>query len=72
MSKNVGPTDRGIRIAAGAALGLASIAVLLDLLGLPSVSSPVLGVLALILLATGVSGTCGLYSLIGVDTSRTR
>lgn len=70
MKRNVGPTDRKVRLVAGAALGITSLGILLDLLPLPSVASPALGVVALILLATGASGTCGLYSLVGVNTDR--
>lgn len=70
MKQNVGPTDRKVRLVAGAALGITSLGILLDLLPLPSVASPALGVVALILLATGASGTCGLYSLVGVNTDR--
>lgn len=72
MDRNVGATDRGVRVTAGAALGVASLGVLLNLLPLPSIASPVLGVVALILLVTGATGSCGFYSLIGVSTDRSR
>jgi hypothetical protein len=31
--------------------------------------SPVLGLAAVILLVTGVTGTCGLYSVLGIRTN---
>jgi hypothetical protein len=52
----------------GAVAGLVSIGILIDAVPLPAVSSPVLGVAAMILLVTGVTGFCGLYTVLGVDT----
>lgn len=68
MDENVGATDRQLRTALGAVLGIASLAILAEVIALPSVFSPILGVLALVMLGTAATGTCGLYSLIGVDT----
>jgi hypothetical protein len=68
MDENVGATDRQLRTALGAVLGIASLAILAGVIALPSVLSPILGVLALVMLGTAATGTCGLYSLIGVDT----
>jgi hypothetical protein len=72
MEKNVGDTDGLIRILLGAVSGILSIAVLADLLPssvpLPEVASPVLGVIALALLATGFTNKCGLYSALGMST----
>jgi hypothetical protein len=68
MIQNVGTTDRQLRTALGAVLGIASLATLAEVIALPSILSPVLGVLALVMLGTAATGTCGLYSLIGVDT----
>lgn len=68
MNRNVGSTDRLVRIALGAVLGAVSLAVLAGSVPLPTVLSPVLGVLALVLLVTGATSTCGLYSVLGVDT----
>jgi hypothetical protein len=71
MERNVGDTDRLARIVLGAVLGLASLAILGDALGgVPAILSPVLGVVALVLLVTGATSTCGLYSLLGVNTAR--
>ncbi|MFB6100303.1 MAG: DUF2892 domain-containing protein [Candidatus Nanohalobium sp.] len=76
MEKNVGDTDGLVRMALGAVLGLVSLVVLAqdmgmvsELLPLPAVASPILGVVALVLLATGYTGKCALYSALGVDTS---
>jgi hypothetical protein len=68
MARNVGSTDQLVRILLGAVAGLVSIGILIDAVPLPAVSSPVLGVAAMILLVTGVTGFCGLYTVLGVDT----
>jgi hypothetical protein len=68
MARNVGSTDQLVRILLGAVAGLVSIGILIDVVPLPAVSSPVLGVAAMILLVTGVTGFCGLYTVLGVDT----
>lgn len=68
MEANVGATDRQLRTALGAILGTVSLAVLGGVTGLPSVLSPVLGVLSAVLLGTAATGTCGLYTALGVDT----
>ena len=68
MEQNVGSLDKTVRIAAGAVAGLLSLAVLGGQVGLPAVASPVLGVVALVMLGTAATGTCGLYSVLGVDT----
>lgn len=72
MQRNVGSTDSAVRIAIGAVLGALSLAVLANLVPLPALASPVLGVIALIALVTGATRTCGLYSLLGVRTDRSR
>ena len=68
MEKNVGSNDKVVRIVVGAVAGVLSLAVLGGQVGLPTVASPMLGVVALAMLGTAVTGTCGLYSLLGVDT----
>jgi len=68
MNRNVGATDKRVRIGLGAIAGLASIAILADVLTLPSLIAPVLGLGAVILLVTGLTGFCGLYSVLGMDT----
>ncbi|MFC7116099.1 DUF2892 domain-containing protein [Natronoarchaeum sp. GCM10025703] len=68
MSKNVGTTDQQVRTVAGALAGTGSIAILAGALSLPEILAPVLGVVAIVMLVTAATGTCGLYSLIGVDT----
>lgn len=68
MSQNVGATDRQLRTALGAIFGVGSLATLAGVGSLPTVLSPVLGVLALIMLGTAATGTCGLYSVLGVST----
>lgn len=60
MPKNVGPTDKSIRIGAGAVLllfGLFKGGWLFTLIGI-------------ILLATGFLGTCPAYTLLGKNTNK--
>jgi hypothetical protein len=68
MERNVGETDKLVRIAIGAVLGIVSLAVLGNAVGLPEIAAPILGVLSLVLLGTAATGTCGLYAVLGVDT----
>ncbi len=68
MERNVGSLDQNVRIAVGAVAGLVSLAVLAGQIGLPAVAAPVLGIVAVIMLVTGLSGTCGVYSALGVST----
>lgn len=76
MEENVGLLDQKVRIGLGAVLGLVSLLVLAqsqgmvsEMLPLPTVFSPVLGVIAIVLLATGYTSKCALYSALGIDTS---
>lgn len=68
MAQNVGATDQRVRIGLGAIAGLVSLAVLAGALPLPTLAAPVLGLGAIVLLATGLTGFCGLYSVLGMDT----
>ena len=68
MAQNVGSTDRKVRIAVGVVAGLASLGTLAGIISLPDVASLVLGIIALMMLSTAAAGTCGLYSVLGVDT----
>jgi len=68
MSQNVGSTDKLVRTALGAVLGIASLGTLAGAVPLPTLAAPVLGVVSLVMLGTAASGTCLLYSLLGVDT----
>ena len=68
MKQNVGATDRQLRTLLGAVAGAGSLATLADAVSLPQIAAPVLGVIALVMLGTAMTGTCGLYSLLGVDT----
>jgi hypothetical protein len=68
MKHNVGTTDRWLR-----ALVVAPVLVLLALLvGAGSVLGIILFVVAAVMVATAVVGFCPLYSLLHVDTCRTR
>lgn len=76
MEENVGLMDQKVRIALGAVSGLVSLLVLAqsqnlvsEMLPLPAIASPVLGVVALVLLVTGYRKKCQLYAMLGMDTS---
>ena len=68
MERNVGSTDKTVRVLGGAIAGLVSLAILANAVSLPAILAPVLGLASVILLATGVMGFCGLYTLLGVNT----
>ncbi len=68
MEKNVGSVDQVLRTTVGAVSGAASLAILAELVSLPTVLSPVLGVVALMMLATAAVGTCPIYSAFGIDS----
>mgnify|MGYP002761106657 FL=1 len=68
MDQNVGSGYQLFRTAAGATAGVASIATLAGAIPLPVVLSPVLGLVAIMMLTTAVVGMCPVYSLLGVDS----
>ena len=68
MEQNVGATDRQVRTLIGALAGAVSLAILAEVISLPTLLSPVLGVIALMMLGTAATGTCGMYALVGMDT----
>lgn len=68
MNRNVGSTDQSLRTVIGAVSGVASLAILAGSVSLPAVLSPVLGVVALMMLVTGTIGTCPIYAALGVDS----
>ena len=68
MNQNVGATDRNVRTVVGAVAGAVSIATLAGAVPLPALAAPVLGLVALVMLATAAMNTCPVYSLLGVDT----
>lgn len=64
MTKNVGGSDRVVRIVVALVLG-----VLVYMKTLEGTAAIVAGVVAAYLLITGLLGACLVYKLIGVDTS---
>jgi hypothetical protein len=72
MDQNVGSVDQTLRTAVGAVAGAASLGILTETVSFPAVLSPVLGIVAIMMLATAAVGTCPIYSMVGVDScSRT-
>ena len=70
MERNVGETDRLVRIAFGAVSGLASLGILGGVIAASGGLALVLGLVAVVLLATGVTGICGGYQVLGVSTCK--
>jgi len=68
MEQNVGDTDKLARILVGAVFGIVSIAALAGVGDLPAIVSPIAGLFAIVLLGTAAMGSCGLYSLLGINT----
>ncbi len=69
MEKNVGETDRLVRIGIGAVSGAASLAILGGAIETNELLAPVLGVASLALLGTAYTSKCGLYNALGINTS---
>ena len=70
MERNDGETDRLVRIALGAVSGLASLGILGGVIAASGGLALVLGLVAVVLLATGAAGTCGAYQVLGVNTCK--
>ena len=68
MRINVGSTDKSVRTIIGAIAGVLSLAILAGQLDIPALASPVLGVVALIMLGTAATRSCPVYSLLGLST----
>jgi hypothetical protein len=72
MTKNVGSTDKLVRIVVGLVLVVVAI---LSLAGLPVVAlggwAWLVGLIGLVLVATGYLGFCALYTLLGINTCKT-
>ncbi|WP_267642684.1 YgaP family membrane protein [Haloarchaeobius amylolyticus] len=77
MERNVGSTDRIVRLALGAVLLLAAIAIGAGLVsvgsGTVAIAVPlVLAVVGLVMLVTGYTQSCPAYTLIGMRTLQRR
>ena len=68
MDINVGATDKSVRTIIGAVAGVLSLAILAGQLAAPTLASPVLGVVALIMLGTAATRSCPIYSVLGMNT----
>ena len=65
FEKNVGKTDKMVRLVVGVLLLAAAYFVQADLL-----VRGIIGLVGVVMLFTGIMGTCALYSLIGVNTAK--
>lgn len=65
MKKNMGAADRAIR----AAIGIAII-VLFAVVEISGTAAVILGILAFLLIATGISGVCPAYLPFGFSTKK--
>ena len=65
MCKNVGRTEKGIRLVLGGLLVVATV-----VLDLPTWETATLGVVGAIALLTGTVGYCPAWSLFGINTCR--
>ncbi|NYZ73850.1 DUF2892 domain-containing protein [Candidatus Micrarchaeota archaeon] len=61
--KNVGMIDRSVRLGAGIALIVGGLVYFAGLV------SYVVALVGLILLVTGITSSCGIYSLLGISTA---
>ncbi len=68
MVQNVGRTDKYARIVVGALAGVWSLGILAGALPGATILSPILGIVAAMLLGTAFTGFCGLYAALGIDT----
>jgi hypothetical protein len=68
MEINVGATDKSVRTIVGAVAGVLSLAILAEQLAAPALASPVLGVVALVMLGTAATRSCPVYSVLGMST----
>ncbi|MFC7134435.1 MULTISPECIES: YgaP family membrane protein [Salinibaculum] len=70
MEQNVGGLDRTARLVAGPILLLVGIAAFAELLPLGTTVGALAAVVGLVFLVTGLTRTCILNRLLGIDTSR--
>jgi hypothetical protein len=68
MKENVGSTDGTVRMLVGAVAGLLSLGILASAVPLPAIASPVLGVVSILMIGTSLTGSCPVYTVLGVDT----
>jgi|AntDeeMinimDraft_4_1070355.scaffolds.fasta_scaffold02371_1 hypothetical protein len=68
MDINVGATDKSVRTIIGAIAGVLSLAILAGQLAVPVLASPILGIVALMMLGTAATGSCPVYSVLGMST----
>jgi len=68
MDINVGATDKSVRTIIGAIGGVLSLAILDGQLAVPVLASPILGIVALMMLGTAATGSCPVYSVLGMST----
>ena len=67
MEVNVGATDKSVRTLISAIARVLFLAILAGQLAAPALASPVLGVVALIMLGTAATRSCPVYSVLGMN-----
>ncbi len=67
MLKNVGETEKGIRLVLGGLLLVATF-----VLDLPTWGAAALSVIAIVSLVTGAMGHCPAWTVLGMNTCRTK
>ncbi|MFO7794206.1 MAG: DUF2892 domain-containing protein [Candidatus Nanohaloarchaea archaeon] len=72
METNIGKTDQAVRVILAAITGLTSIGILANYVNQPEIYSPLLGIISIVLLATGLTGKCGLYERFGINRSQVK
>jgi hypothetical protein len=72
MERNVGGTDRLVRLVAGALVGLLGIAALAGMLQVGPVAGALALLVGVVLVGTALTQTCLAYKILGVDTCSRR
>ena len=67
MLRNVGETEKGIRLVLGGLLLVANF-----VLDLPTWGTATLGVIGIVALVTGAMGYCPAWTIFGINTCRTK
>lgn len=70
MTKNIGSTDRTVRIVVGAIVAIVGVVGILGYIALPMWLNIVLIVVGAVVVVTALIRFCGLYKLLGINTCK--